>query len=259
MKDKIALDQKAYKAAEKLRGMWGIEEVPIDDLESLVVAKGFFMLKFPNNNEISGAYIEKRGREQVYKCIYMNTAEPLGRLNFTLAHELYHSYFEKSGKGMEVCSSKNFSKDPIEKTAEMFASYLLIPRKILVEELMRMNIVNNKYISFNEIIELQCIFKVSFSAMMMALTSLKNTPYYNYVPGNLRSFAKYYNKSYWEELKNKSEKKGVDLNTCNYVFELNESYKKNINKNINNNLIKEEDVKDIAEMFDLDLSSKEDK
>jgi len=36
-------------------------------------------------------------------------------------------------------------------------------------------------------------------------------------------------------------------------------YKKNINKNINNNLIKEEDVKDIAEMFDLDLSSKEDK
>lgn len=259
MDDKAALDQTAYEAAAKLRGMWGIQEVPIDDLESLVIAKDFFMLKFPNDKEISGVYIEKKGRACVYRCIYLNTAEPLGRLNFTLAHEIYHAYFEKSGEGIEACSSKNFSKDPIEKTAEMFASYLLIPRKYLAKVLKSSGIVGNKYISFREIVKLQNIFKVSFIAMVKALDSLKDTEFEDFRPANIEIFYKYINAKYWDELEAKSLKLGVNLNSVKYSFELNEKFKRNIINNFNNKFITEDEVRDIVEMFDLNLSSKEDK
>ncbi|NOW07935.1 ImmA/IrrE family metallo-endopeptidase [Clostridium beijerinckii] len=61
---------------------------------------GFYILRFPNDFEVSGLTIIKNSikEDEKYICIYVNTNEPLGRQLFTLSHELYHVLFERSNE-----------------------------------------------------------------------------------------------------------------------------------------------------------------
>ena len=70
---KKELDKKAEQYAIEFRKKLNLGDEPITDIFSLDYTKEFLLLKFPNEMNISGAYIEKTGREKTYKCIYINT------------------------------------------------------------------------------------------------------------------------------------------------------------------------------------------
>lgn len=244
------INKKAQKYALEFRKKFGLDDEPIQNIFSLDFTKEFLLLKFPNEMGISGAYIEKKGREKKYKCIYINTLEPIGRQSFSFAHELFHIFYEKSN---DVLSKTNANQyDPVECCAECFASYLLIPRTHLKRELGNIRRGKKTYcIRYEELFDLQKKYGVSFQALVYTISKLDDK---SLIPQNIHSnFAKYYKKEYWDELTQRTEKydKNNLLNSVNPVFEWPMEFKKNIEKNLEEGLVSYEDVEDIYDFFEM--------
>ncbi|WP_415292200.1 ImmA/IrrE family metallo-endopeptidase [Clostridium perfringens] len=241
------LENEAALRALEFRQKYNIKEEPIDDVYSLAFAKEFFILKFPFKEEISGAYIEKKGRGDIkYKCIYINTNEPVGRLSFSFMHEIYHAFFEKS---TDSSFSYNQSNDPVEIKANNFASYILIPRSYLLMKLNRLR--NQRYswnISESELFRLQMEFKVSLVALVCAIDEFD----YGVKPKNIKSFYKYRYPKYWKELEGKSLMfdQRNNLNSCEPKIEWPVRFKENIEKNISSGVVFREDLEDIFDFFE---------
>lgn len=257
--EKRILDKKAERYALDFRKKFKLGMSPIDNIFSLDVAKEFLLLKFPNDKKVSGAYIEKMGREKPYRCIYINTIEPMGRQNFSFAHELFHAFFEKSNDVLSV--ENEWRHDPIEFCATRFASHLLMPRNHLKKELVKLKLSNEvkellkpkSYTKFNinmeQIFDLQMIYGVSFTALVYTIMQLDDK---KLVPNNIEEYIKYVNEEYWNELTELTERYDScnKLNSTNPVFEWPEEFKHNIEKNLSQGLVSKEDVEDIYDFFD---------
>lgn len=247
----------AYDRVKEFRQMWELPNEPIKDISSLVVAKEFLLLRFPNIFGIAGIHLQKKDGDKLIHCIYIDNADPIGRQNFTLAHEIYHAYFEPSTKG--VCMQTNKHDDPIETKADNFASYLLIPRDKLAQSLFVLFTGKSKKyrnISLEQLLKIQERFQVSLQAIVYAIDELCNFPDYNsLIPSNINAFKKYYMPQYWEELMIKSEMNNCYLNTPNPIYEFPENFKSNLIKNYKNGKIQQEDIEEIFDFFDTQIDS----
>ena len=100
----------------------------------------------------------------------INSNSPRGRQHFTIAHELYHLYFDENPVP-HICSNDGY-KDVSEKNANAFASALLMPRAGILklipnEELSASNI------SMSTILKIEQYFGVSRQSLVYRLNSLK--------------------------------------------------------------------------------------
>lgn len=246
---KEELDKKAKKCVLDFRKKFNLGDKPISDIFSLDFTKEFLLLKFPNEMGISGAYIEKLGRENPYKCIYINTFEPVGRQSFSFAHELYHIFYEKSN---DVLSITNASKyDPVEYCAEGFANNLLIPRTHLKEELLKLKSYRKDYyIKQEQLFDLQKIYGVSFMALVYTIFYLDDK---SLIPKNINTYMKYRFEKYWDELdKNTTKYDRYNLlNSVEPIFEWPKEFRADIEKNLSEGLVSYEDVEDIYDFFEM--------
>ena len=199
----------AQKCASTLREELKLGTKPISDIRSLVSTKDFILLMFPTEMPIDGLSLMKLDKGNPVNCIYVNTYRPKGRVNFTIAHELYHIYFEKSSIDKVTTKSK---KDPVEYRAELFASHFLVPREEIIEILERKNLSNTKSIEMSDIFEIQKYFEVSFQAIIQIISSLKNTEYSYLVPNNISNYGKYFQAPYWDELEKLTARLDCDNN-----------------------------------------------
>jgi Zn-dependent peptidase ImmA (M78 family) len=94
----------------------------------------------------------------------------IGRQRFTLAHELYHYYFDENTLST-VCPTQIDSGDIREREADHFASYLLIPQTALYELLQSRK--QKQKITIDDIIFFEQHFKVSRKAMLFRLQEEK--------------------------------------------------------------------------------------
>ncbi|EGC93281.1 putative toxin-antitoxin system, toxin component [Turicibacter sp. HGF1] len=132
----------------------------------LLEKKGFFILKFPSKDDnLSGFHIRKSGID----CIYINSAQTLGRQYFSVWHEYYHAV---TGEGSSLSFHGERELDEIEFKAECFAGCLLMPEELVKEYLKNKRITNLKYIRYTEIIAMQNYFKVSFQAIIKRLIQI---------------------------------------------------------------------------------------
>lgn len=197
-----------YNCVDKFKEQFiNTEEERKNLINTFKEKKDFLILEFPNNMKISGMTLEKKDKDLIYKCIYINTNEPVGRRNFSFAHELYHVYFEKAKRGYSL--SKDFNKDEIEKKAELFASNLLIPRIELLKYLKEFGCRDYKEISMEKIFSIQEKFNASFQAIVYSIESLNKdkrySKYIKYVPKIPESYKMYY-KTNWEKLESETLK-----------------------------------------------------
>ena len=120
MADKLDINTKA----QSLRKELGEDLESAIDIFSLAhTIPQLTLIYYPMGERISGMCIKNQG----YPIIGINSAMSLGRQRFSLAHELYHLYFDESDHTL-VCSKKIGSGNEVEKTADQFASYLgLVP------------------------------------------------------------------------------------------------------------------------------------
>lgn len=129
----------------------------------------YIIIRFPNKNNIQG-FTLKKGQ---YKCIYINSADTLGRQHYSCWHEFYHSIDDRT-KFDEITLSIKGDKSIVELEAEYFASCMLMD-KIELEDFIRLNWKNENMLEEKDLIKIQYYFNVSYSALQQKLNEIYNT------------------------------------------------------------------------------------
>lgn len=233
---------------------------PYDIIEIFKNKEDFLVLEFPNKMNISGITMIKKTRNIDYKCIYINTNDPIGRRNFSFLHEIYHVFYEKSEKGYSLKSDKS----EIEKRAEIFASNILIPRELLLKELRKHGCKSNKEITEEIIFEIQLVFHASFQAVLYAINNLEKdlenmTTLENvnklkkFIPIIPERLYMYFKK--WDKLEEKTlaNNKYNIFNSTNSEYKFPDTFKKNLIANYKNGKIDIETLNTLFEFFNADL------
>lgn len=161
MLDKLDLNTKAQELREQL-GEDANSPVDIFSLASQI--EGLTLVFYPMGSNISGMCV----RDKEIRLIAINSTMSYGRQRFSLAHELYHLYFDDAS-GFNVCSVKLDPKSENERRADQFASYFLAPYKSLRSAIKR--IAGTASLSMENIIFLEQYYGMSHLAMFWRLVS----------------------------------------------------------------------------------------
>lgn len=87
---------------------------------------------------------------------------------FFLAHELYHLYYDRNMIST-ICPIKIGGGNQIEKSADQFASYLLIPQAELYEKIQEIKSAENKKLTVIDVVKLEQHFGVSRQAILFRM------------------------------------------------------------------------------------------
>lgn len=118
--------------AEEFRSRFGIDNLaPIDIFALAKRIPNMTTVLYPLGENISGMSV----KDPKFKLAAINSSQTYGRQRFTLAHELFHLFYDKEMDGTVICPSKVTSQSNVEKQADAFASYLLLPRLALKQEI----------------------------------------------------------------------------------------------------------------------------
>lgn len=162
MIDKMDLSNKASNLRKRL-GEDG--ESPVDIFKLVQKIKNFTLVFYPLGTNISGVCYKGKNSN----VIVINSDMSVGRQRFSLAHELYHLYFDDSTVNV-VSPTMIGSGDENEKKADQFASYFLIPSSSLydmVEDIKENE--NIKELTIEHVIRIEQYYGVSHKAMIYRL------------------------------------------------------------------------------------------
>lgn len=162
MLDKLDLSTKAQELREQLG-----EDAnsPVDIFSLVTQIEDLTLVFYPLGTNISGMCV----RDEEIKLIAINSTMSYGRQRFSLAHELYHLYFDDSSC-FSVCSKMLNPKSDNEKCADQFASYFLAPYKSLLSEIRKKTLVQGT-LSIKQVVELEQYYGMSHLAMFWRLVS----------------------------------------------------------------------------------------
>ncbi|MDX1954706.1 MAG: ImmA/IrrE family metallo-endopeptidase [Chitinophagaceae bacterium] len=163
--------------ANKFRDRLGISNAdPIDlykVLDELNVITNFRSM----THEFSGMAL-KTGD---HKFILINSNQIRARQHFTIGHELYH-LFEQDDFSFMLCKAGRFDrKDREEYNADVFSSFLLMPKAGILAWIPEEELARGGKISLQTIVKLEQLFGVSRSALLVRLSKLALIDYEEYV------------------------------------------------------------------------------
>lgn len=161
MLDKLDLSTKAQELRESLG-----EDAnsPVDIFSLVSQIEGLTLVFYPLGKNISGMCV----KDKDIKLIAINSTMSYGRQRFSLAHELYHLYYDDAS-GFNVCSRILDPKSENEKCADQFASYFLAPYKSLRAAINK--VIKKGSLSMQNVIALEQYFGMSHLAMLWRLVS----------------------------------------------------------------------------------------
>lgn len=159
--DKLDLNAKAQELREQLG-----EDAnsPVDVFSLVNQIERLTLVFYPLGENISGMCV----RDDVIRLIAINSTMSYGRQRYSLAHELYHLFYDDVS-GFNVCSTRLNLKSENEKCADQFASYFLAPYGALRAAIKK--IVGNTSISMHHVIALEQYFGMSHLSMFWRLVS----------------------------------------------------------------------------------------
>lgn len=158
--DKIDLSNKAYRVRKYL-GAEG--QSPLDIFKLVQGIDDLTLVFYPLGKNISGVCYKGASS----RVIAVNSRMSLGRQRFSLAHELYHLYFDEA-KESQVSRMAIGVGDAIERCADQFASYLLMPPAALSESL---DGIKADRPGVEDVIRLEQHYGLSHKAMLYRLVS----------------------------------------------------------------------------------------
>lgn len=198
----------------------GINHIDPIDLFPLITnkIKNLTIVFLDMDNDISGACY----KFDLQKIMFINSNHAKGRQTFTAAHELYHLFYDNTP--FTICNVKN--NDKIEKEANQFASFLLIPTNALYNYKK-----DNKITEWDldKIIACEQYFQISHEALLYRLKNSNEISYDQYT-------------EYKPHIKYNSMQRGYDLSLYepyisknytigNYTRLVEEVYKKDLISN----------------------------
>lgn len=161
MLDKLDLNTKAQELRESLG-----EDAnsPVDIFSLVSQIDGLTLVFYPLGENISGMCV----RDNEIRLIAINSTMSYGRQRYSLAHELYHLYYDDKS-GFNVCWTELDPKSENEKRADQFASYFLAPYKSLRAAIKKA--AGDAPLSMQHIIALEQYYGMSHMAMLWRLIS----------------------------------------------------------------------------------------
>lgn len=162
--DKKELYRSVIPIAAEFRKKFLDDEQPIEDTFKTLEQLGYFIIKFPTDDQLSGFHINKSG----INCVFVNSSHRLGRQYFSAWHECYHAY---TGEGGGVSLFSNREHDAIEYKAESFAGCILMPEKA-VRSYIRRSRLDLRFLSYKQLIRMQHYFRVSYGALLTRLSQV---------------------------------------------------------------------------------------
>ena len=128
---------------------------PIDILSLVQNMDNLTLVYYPMGSNISGICIKNKDGNCT---IAINSLMTLGRQSFSLAHELYHYYFDENM--VNICSKKIGTGEENERKADIFASYFLMPRTTLYEKIVSLKNDISSKLTLEDVIRIEQYFKV---------------------------------------------------------------------------------------------------
>lgn len=172
--------------AIKLRKQYGEDESSyIDIFDFAKRIKDLTVVFYPLGLNISGMCI----KQDQANVIAINSNTSLGRQRFSLAHELYHLFFD-STSGTSISNLETSYTNSIEDEANTFASFFLVTYNTLADKLSKINKINN-----TDILALENSFGLSHLAMLYRLKKygyINDAQYKEFSEINIIETAKYY-------------------------------------------------------------------
>lgn len=153
--------------ASELRTDWGLSAVEPASIKQLLIKLNILTLYRPLRDDFSGMCL-KVGDHQF---ILVNSTHPVGRQNFTIAHEFYHLFVQDAFE-LHYCNPGNDSASKQEKEADYFAAVFLLPEMGLKRMIPESELLK-KTISMGTLLRLEHYFEVSRSALLVRLKTLR--------------------------------------------------------------------------------------
>ena len=150
--------------AIELRKRFGEDENSYVDIFALAnQIPDLTIMLYPMGEHISGICIKNEGAN----LIAINSLMSYGRQRYSLAHELYHLFYDDS-EGVSISSKTFESSIENEKIADLFASYFLAPYNALRSAIQKKE---SKPLSMRDVISLEQSFGISHQAMLRRLVA----------------------------------------------------------------------------------------
>lgn len=151
----IAKDNEAESLADDLRTEWDLGIDPIPNMTELLEDRGIKVLILPLPKKVSGltCLVSRPEKKAKVPVIVVNDSHNLERRRHTLAHELAHRLI------------KDDSPVDHEKASAVFAGAFLVTKKHLIREIGK----DRKALSFQELINLKRMYRVSAASLLMRL------------------------------------------------------------------------------------------
>jgi len=131
--------------AELVRAQWNLPLGPVNSIVSVIESAGGIVLKYDLGSKKIDA--QSRWISGLPPIFFANKNTPTDRLRFTLAHEIGHVIMHR------------IPTNDIEKQADRFASYFLMPKHEIIPDL--------KPFSLERAMSLKLKWKVSIAALIM--------------------------------------------------------------------------------------------
>ncbi len=165
---KLTLEE-AERLANKFRTEAQLSQVEPLNCHSILRSKNILTVFRPMSVDAGGLSIVSPDRQHRYMLV--NSSRPIGRQRFTIAHELYHLYYDENPEP-HMCYEQNGAKEPREASADLFASALLMPKEGLIANIPD-NELRQDQISLGTVMKLEQFFGVSHQALCYRLKRLK--------------------------------------------------------------------------------------
>ncbi len=161
MKEKIEINSSAIS----LRREFGIDIYsPVDIFSLTNNSDDLTIVFYPMSERVSGICI----RDENNKIIAVNSNTTYGRQRYTIAHELYHLYYHENFKSIVCSKDLEKDKDPMEKEADMFASYFLAPYEAL-REYVKNKLRKQNNLEIEDVVRIEQHFGLSRQATLWRL------------------------------------------------------------------------------------------
>jgi len=158
-KDKYVL---AREAGELRRQLGGDEHSRVDVFQLAHTIVSLTLVFYPMGERFSGMCM--RGPDDV--LIAINSAMTHGRQRFSMAHELYHYYYDEMDT--MVCASDIGESSAVERNANIFASFFLAPPAALSTAIKALKSAKPS-LGLADVIKLEQFFGMSRQAILIRL------------------------------------------------------------------------------------------
>jgi len=163
MKEKYEL---AKEASELRKRLGEDDRSPVDIFRLAHTIDNFTLVFYPMGDNISGMCVKSLKNI----IIAINSEMSYGRQRFTMAHELYHCYFDDTDT--TICSKNIDINNDTEKEANLFASFFLAPPASLSDKIKKHKSKTGR-LDISGVIELEQLFGLSRRAMLNRLVEEK--------------------------------------------------------------------------------------